>query len=273
MMENFRKLLVTGLILLLTGCTATPPAKRPMMDGPLNYDVDVNDIPDATPKAEPRSKYGNPANYRVNGRSYHTLTSSKNFRERGIASWYGTKFHGQYTSSREPYNMLAMTAAHRTLPLPTYVKVTNLQNGRQVIVKVNDRGPFAANRIIDLSYAAAKKLGITQRGTGLVEVAAIDPIKAETTSQYVAKEISQANPEHPILYMQIGSFAKQNNAKQLADRVRKLTTKPVRIKTINHTGNPIYQVQIGPLINVAESDSLHGKLSTEKLGNPLTLVE
>jgi rare lipoprotein A len=260
------------LILLLAGC-ATTPVKQPIKDGPLNYEVDVSNIPDASPKAEPRSRYGNPANYQVNGRSYRTLSSSKNYQERGIASWYGTKFHGQYTSSREPYNMLAMTAAHRTLPLPTYVKVTNLQNGNQVVVKVNDRGPFEANRLIDLSYAAAKKLGITQRGTGLVEVVAIDPIKPETAGQYATEEVSQTKLGHPTLYMQIGSFSQQNNAEQLANRVRLLTTKAVRIKTSQHAKKPFYQVQIGPLTDVTESDVLHQKLRSEKLATPMTIIE
>ena len=111
--------------------------------------VDVSDVKDAIPRVEPKSRYGNPASYVVFGKRYHTLASSKDYSERGIASWYGTKFHGHRTSSGEPYDMYQMSAAHKTLPLPTYARITNLRNGKSVIVKINDRGPFHDNRIID----------------------------------------------------------------------------------------------------------------------------
>lgn len=127
---------------------------------------------------EPYSKYGNPPYYEVNGRLYHTLSSSAGYVERGIASWYGTKFHGRRTSSGEPYDLHGVTAAHKTLPLPSYVLVTNLSNGRNLVVRVNDRGPFHEERIIDLSYAAAGKLGVLPTGTALVEVRAIQPGEA-----------------------------------------------------------------------------------------------
>ncbi len=127
---------------------------------------------------QPRSKYGNPASYEVYGKTYHVLPTARGFRERGMASWYGEEFHGKRTSSGEPYNMHAMTAAHRTLPLPTYVRVTNLKNRREVIVRVNDRGPFHDDRIIDLSFAAASELGILGNGTAEVEVTAVDPVVA-----------------------------------------------------------------------------------------------
>lgn len=271
-MNKFIQFFLIAIILLLAGC-ATAPLKTTTKDGPPGYDVDVSNIPDATPQNEPRSRYGNPQNYRVNGRMYHVMSNCNGYKERGVASWYGTKFHGQYTSSREAYNMLGMTAAHRTLPIPTYVRVTNLENGRQVVVKVNDRGPFEANRLIDLSYAAAKKLGITQRGTGLVEIIAIDPKQPQTVKQYATKHVSQAKPGHPVLYMQIGSFSNQINAKQLANRVQKITNRPVRIQTSGITTKPIYRVQIGPLGNVAESDILHHKLHAEKLGTPITIID
>jgi rare lipoprotein A len=151
------------ILAILGGCSSTP--KLP----------DNAQIPDASPHREPKSRYGNPESYWVRGRLYHTLASADGYRERGIASWYGPNFHGRLTSNREPYDMFGMTAAHRTLPLPTYVQVTNLRTGKQIVVRVNDRGPFHPNRIIDLSYSAAAKLGILGEGTGLVEVAAIDP--------------------------------------------------------------------------------------------------
>lgn len=145
-------------------------------DGPPDYYVDVSKIPNAVPKVEPRAKYGNLASYTVFGKRYYTLKSSHGYEAIGTASWYGTQFHRARTSSGERYNMLGMTAAHKTLPLPTYVEVTNLKNHRKVIVKVNDRGPFSSNRLIDLSYVAAKKLGMLGHGTATVEVKAIDPL-------------------------------------------------------------------------------------------------
>jgi len=133
------------------------------------------DIPNAVPKNEPLSPYGNPPEYERNGVTYHVLKSAKGYDKEGIASWYGPEFQGKRTSSGEPYDMYAMTAAHKTLPLPTYVEVTNLENGRKVIVRVNDRGPFAKNRLIDLSYVAALKLGIVASGTARVRVRALTP--------------------------------------------------------------------------------------------------
>src|SRR5688572_8919280 len=155
--------------LFMSACSTVPKK-----DGPPSYYVDETQVPNATPKKEKLSKYGNYSSYRVFGKRYYTMKSSKNYRERGIASWYGTKFHKHRTSSGERYDMLAMTAAHKTLPLPTYVEVTNLRNHRKIIVKVNDRGPFEGSRLIDLSYIAAKKLGMAGHGTAHVEVRAID---------------------------------------------------------------------------------------------------
>jgi rare lipoprotein A (peptidoglycan hydrolase) len=155
-------------------------------DGPPSYYVDDTKIPDAVPKVEPLAKYGNMAHYKVFGKQYYVMDNSHHYEEQGVASWYGAKFHTHMTSSGEKYNMLAMTAAHKTLPLPTYVRVTNLTNGRQVIVKVNDRGPFEANRLIDLSYVAAKKLGMLGHGTTRVDVQAIDPGEAVMHSEMIA---------------------------------------------------------------------------------------
>ena len=144
-------------------------------DGPAAPPIDVSKIAEPVPKAEPRSRYGNKESYSVLGQNYRLLQNPQGYVERGIASWYGNKFHGYMTSSFEPYDMYAFSAAHKTLPLPSYARVTNLDNGKSVIVRVNDRGPFHENRLIDLSYAAAVKIGVWPKGTGLVEVRAIDP--------------------------------------------------------------------------------------------------
>ena len=190
-LKIFQNLLFTGL-LLLSACTHV--VKK---DGPPNFYVDASKIPNAVPTAESKSKFGNPPVYAVFGKRYHVMKSSKNYEAIGVASWYGTKFHSRKTSSGERYNMLAMTAAHKSLPLPTYVEVTNLENRRQIIVKVNDRGPFERNRLIDLSYVAAKKLGIAGRGTGLVKVKAIDPVR-----YWHPLWISKSTPHHsPVFHV------------------------------------------------------------------------
>ena len=161
----------------LSGCLATRRATPlSIPETPLPPSTAVPPVvPDAVPRVEPRSRYGNPPFYEVFGKRYYVLSSSTAYVERGVASWYGPGFHQERTSTGEPYDMYGMTAAHKTLPLPAYVRVTNLQNGRSVVVRVNDRGPFVGNRLIDLSYSAASRLGMLRNGTAMVEVRAIEP--------------------------------------------------------------------------------------------------
>ena len=137
--------------------------------------VDLDTISDAVPREEPLSRYGNMDEYEVFGRTYRTLDSAEGYEAEGVASWYGEEFHGRSTSSGEPYDMYAMTAAHKTLPLPSYAEITNLDNGRKVVVRVNDRGPFHDGRLIDVSYAAAHRLGMLGTGTTRVGVRALTP--------------------------------------------------------------------------------------------------
>lgn len=165
-----------GLVLGLA--TASGCAVLSTGDGAPKQGPDAASIPDAVVRAEPKSRYGNPSSYVVFGRRYHVLDSAHGYLEQGVASWYGKKFHGKRTSSGETYDMHKMTAAHKSLPLPTYVRVTNLENDRQAVVRVNDRGPFHDDRLIDLSYAAAVKLGLDRSGTARVEVAALEPLAA-----------------------------------------------------------------------------------------------
>ena len=163
-------LLVGTLGGVLAGCSSAPERiEAPVVQG------DRSGIPDAVPRVEPRSRSGNMESYTVRGRRYFTKDDSTGHVERGIASWYGPGFHGRKTSNGEPYDMNAMTAAHKTLPLPTYARVTNLQNGKTAVVRINDRGPFHGPRVIDLSRAAATKLGVIGTGTAEVEVRALDP--------------------------------------------------------------------------------------------------
>jgi rare lipoprotein A len=185
-----RRLGFTLAALLLAGCSATPQKPSPTApppspaatsskyysdDGPpLAVPHDLDAIPDAVPRVEPLHRFANRP-YTVLGRDYVPARELRPYRERGMASWYGRKFHGQKTSIGEVYDMFAMTAAHPTLPLPSYVKVTSTASGRSVVVRVNDRGPFLHGRVIDLSYAAAHRLGIAQSGSGPVEVESILP--------------------------------------------------------------------------------------------------
>jgi len=163
----------------LAGCLSTRPQPTPPYTAPPESVTPPPPIPgavpDAIPRIEPRARTGNPPFYSVFGKRYYVLSSSVGYWERGVASWYGPGFHKVRTSIGEPYDMYGMTAAHKTLPLPAYVRVTNLQNGRSVVVRVNDRGPFVGNRIIDLSYSAAAKLGMLRNGTAMVDVRTIDP--------------------------------------------------------------------------------------------------
>ena len=259
-----------ALALALTACgTVSGPhggaATDTTRDGAPSRKVDVASIPDAVPRAEPRSKYGNPATYAVAGKTYRIMPDSEGYVESGIASWYGTKFHGRRTSSGEPYDMHGMTAAHKTLPLPTYAEVINLQNGRKVIVKINDRGPFHENRLLDLSYAAASKLGILATGTGLVEVRAITPQDAQEPSQATPGIASVAavadEPRAVKLYLQVGAFRGRDNAERLRERLDARIDEGVKARIIE---GQLYRVHIGPFASVTEVDRFTSDL--HKLG-------
>lgn len=228
--------------------------------------VDVSSIPNAVPKNEPKSRYGNPKSYEVFGKRYYTMDSSVGFVEKGIASWYGTKFHGRRTSSGETYDMYAMTAAHKNLPLPTYVKVTNLKNGKHIIVKVNDRGPFHENRIIDLSYTAAIKLDIIKNGTGLVEVRALqpgEPVRQSSKSiepvTAPVKTVSSYN-DNAGFYIQVGSFGELANAEKMRQKIEPIGEQLVEISPTVVGGKTLYRVRIGPITDIDVSDSITNQL-------------
>ena len=224
------------------------------VDGPPSQPVDVSGIQDPVPRHEPKSRYGNPDSYVVNGERYHVLDSSSGFVERGIASWYGKKFQGRRTSSGETYNMYAMTAAHRTLPLPTFLEVTNLRNGNSVVVRVNDRGPFHVNRIIDLSYVAALKLGIVKEGTGLVEIRAIDPGKKPQAQSIPVS--TGGNKEGKAFYLQVGSFSSYDNALKLISRLAGLADNLVHISEVTIKERKLYRVRFGPITDVQVADRI-----------------
>ena len=196
----------------------------------------LSSIPNAIPKKEPLNKFSNRP-YKVFGKTYYPMTSLKPYTATGYATWYGKKYHGNKTSIGEVYDMYKMTAAHKTLPLPCYVKVTNLKNDKTVIVRVNDRGPFVKDRIIDLSYAAANRLEIIEKGSELVKVELIDLDKKVKVSK-ISKQI----------YIQAGLFSDEKNADNLIDKIKKLgTVKNENIKKIKNEDQ--FQVLIGPFKN------------------------
>jgi len=257
-MSKLKQIILICLLASLTACSSigskqdSAPKKAP----------NVSSVPNAVPRDEPRSKYGNPAHYEVFGKRYYTLKTSRGYQEKGIASWYGTKFHGKRTSSGEPYDMYAMTAAHKTLPLPTYVEVTNLNNGKKIIVKVNDRGPFHGNRLIDLSYSAATQLEIIGKGTGMVQVRAIAPGEAAvpvSDVNYVSSKQPQSNS--PVgLFLQVGAFSTENKAEQLKTQIQQQIGDAVLIVPLRKANGSLYRVRVGPLTNVEYGDSLASRL-------------
>ncbi len=263
-----------GLSLLITlslsSCSTT---KKETQDGAPKKPKSVAHIQNAVPKKEPKSKYGNPETYVVFGKKYHVMDSSENYKAKGVASWYGTKFHGRRTSSGEPYDLYGMTAAHKSLPLPTYVEVTNLKNGKKVIVKVNDRGPFVDDRLIDLSYTAAKKLGVYESGTAPVSITAINPsswgdIKAPVDN------IHQPNTRDPI-YIQLGAFQDAENAQRLASKALTLAqTNKIKllIEQTDVDGNSWHKVRLGPIFNPQDLESLKKKILASNLPSP-TIIQ
>lgn len=255
-----RKSCLLTLAILLAGCGALPQiGEVEPPDGPPPAPVDVSNVPDAVPQPEPLSRYGNPPSYEVFGKRYYVLDSSDGYVQRGIASWYGTKFHGRRTSSGEPYDMYAMTAAHKSLPLPTYAEVINLDNDRRIIVKINDRGPFVGDRLIDLSYTAAVRLGIKANGTGRVEVRAIDPVAWQRQQSLAQQRIE---PPENGLYLQLGAFSQAENANRLRLQLNELVPDDgVHIVRNQATDPPVYRVRIGPLSDRAEADRMSRDLA------------
>jgi rare lipoprotein A len=239
-----RVLSSTAALLLIAACgpkvVQSPPPPQPVP-------ADPGSIPNAVPRTEPRSPYGNPVFYDALGQRYYILSNADGYRERGVASWYGPGFHKGRTSSGESYDMYAMTAAHKTLPLPCFAEVTNLKNGRSVVVRINDRGPFVSNRLIDLSYVAAAKLDMLREGTTLVEVRTLN--SPETP-------LPERAPGKGDLYIAAGAFADENNANQLLVTLRAAGIAPAFIREVTVNGRRLYRVRVGPVPSVAEFDRL-----------------
>lgn len=240
MMPVLHVLTILGLIVMLASCGQIKDS------APANYSKQWHEIPDAVPASVTRSKYGNPDSYKVFGKTYYVKDSAEGFQQKGIASWYGNKFHGQRTSSGEDYDMYAMTAAHKTLPIPVFVEVTNHDNGRKAVVKVNDRGPFHEGRIIDLSYAAATRLGVAQTGTANVSIRVVRS-EADKIRQRSDAIVESHDVEAGKLYVQIAAFSSENNALSHLEKLQGEGFSDVRLHIESIKGKAMYRVRIGPL--------------------------
>ena len=261
--------IVTGALALGACATAPaptePPAQTPKpADGAPGSDryehkvdsgpeqrPDVENQPEPVPKEEPLSAYGNPKTYSVWGKTYQVMESAAGYEEVGLASWYGRKFHGYRTSSGEPFDMYRFTAAHRTLPLPTYARVTNLDNGKSLVVRVNDRGPFHSERIIDLSWAAAARLGIEGKGTGRVRVEAltvrekVKPNREGTVPTAVRAAVDSPPPNTATparLYLQAGAFQDRGTA----ERMQQTLLEQLDLGSEIRSGDNLHRVWVGP---------------------------
>lgn len=229
-------------------------------------DIDLSHVPDAVPRYEVRTRAGNKNPYTVLGQTYHLIADETSYRERGYASWYGNKFNGYHTSNGEVYDMYAMTGAHKTLPIPSYVRVTNLDNGKSVVVRINDRGPFHPGRIIDLSYAAAQRIGIHKTGTGRVEVeialpndAAPIPRRAEAST---SAPVESALP--PGTYLQVGAFSQKVSAQQFAASIGTRLTYPLTINSAK-TPKEIHRVRVGPFTTAKALQDARDQLARIKI--------
>ncbi|WP_442112053.1 septal ring lytic transglycosylase RlpA family protein [Pseudomonas sp. NUPR-001] len=309
-----------ALGLMLASCSSSKPAQqstnvvrakpgldinRAHKDGAPWWDVDVSKIPDATPTVHTGNYKANP--YTVLGKTYFPIQESRNYRAEGTASWYGTKFHGQNTANGEVYDLYGMSAAHKTLPLPAYVKVTNLDNQRSVILRVNDRGPFYSDRIIDLSYAAAKKLGYAETGTARVRVEGIDPqqwwaqrgqpapmmlnqpqvaqTQAFTPSTGAVEQWTPPAQQHaaavvPVqvasnraqaangLYLQVGAFANPDAAELLRSKLSGMVSAPVFISSVVRNQQTLHRVRMGPINSQGEAQQMQDSVRLANLGQP-----
>lgn len=260
--KDYLILLISNLLLI--SCSYN----RTQTDGAPRNIPNLSRIKNMIPSKQPYSKYGNPKQYTVFNKKYTVFQDNPtHYTERGLASWYGTKFHGRRTSSGESYDMFKMTAAHKTLRIPAYVKVKNLNNNKEIIVKINDRGPFHKNRIIDLSYVAAHKLDLLHHGTAPVKITLLNP--KEITSQPPALSTTQKNKERNI-YLQLGAFEKKNNALNLLNKIKQNTNFSLRNININLKKTPNwYKVELGP---IHEKALLRIKKEAEKITHHAALI-
>ncbi len=289
-----------GLAFVLAACSSPAPRQQsesapaePVDHAPqMRSDLEIARIPDAEPRHETRTRAGNANPYTVFGKTYHLLPDSKGYREQGTASWYGMKFHGRATANGERYDVFGMTAAHRTLPIPSYVRVTNLENQRSIVVRVNDRGPFHGNRIIDLSWVAARKLGFAERGTARVEVVAVEPgapappvlnyataDERSAPTPVVAPPQSTAGesvepasaPPAPRWYFQVGAYRDYSVAQRLHLALGEHLPGQVVIDSERNDG--FHRVRVGPLADAESMQRVRQVLAAQQIDQPLLVSD
>lgn len=281
--QNINTLMVLICCVVLAACSGTKQksAKTGKSTAPYNpndgryahdkdfgpsEEVDLSHIPDAVPRYETRTRAGNKNPYTVLGKTYHLIKDESSYRERGYASWYGNKFNGHNTSNGERYDMYAMTGAHKTLPIPSYVRVTNIDNGKSVVVRINDRGPFHQGRIVDLSYAAAQRIGILKAGTGRVEVEiALPGDAAPIPRRPDGKTPKQIEPALPAgTYLQLGAFSQKESAQQFASSVGTKLTYPVIINSATQP-KQVHRVRVGPFKDAKSLQEARDQLARIKI--------
>jgi len=249
---------------------------QPQDDGAPWWQVDVSKIPDAVP--QPHLGPYKAAPYKVFGVQYYPMQDGRSYHAVGEASWYGTKFHGRNTASGEKYDLYGMTAAHKTLPLPTYVKVTNLENGKSVVVRVNDRGPFYSDRVIDLSFAAAEKLGYARKGVAKVKIEGIDPRKWQaqnikpkpinvSKNKASSLPLKEVNNHQTGLYLQVGAFSVLGSAQNLMTQLQSLFSTPAFIVPIEQNNILLYRVRLGPFDDFIKAQKLSDEIKQNNLGS------
>lgn len=273
--------LIAAVLLTLAGCTGTRPS-RPVPALPESVAQFPEMMPVVPPDAVqvpsgPPASPGNPPFYEVMGERYHVLPESTGYTEQGIASWYGREFHGKRTSNGEVYDMYSLTAAHKTLPLPTTARITNLATGRSIVVRVNDRGPFKKGRLIDLSYAAARDLGFLNTGTTMVAVEALPdsgsgPMLAATSGAATTSALS-GRPAPGRMYVQVGAFGQQQNAEDLKRRLEQGGIANVVIRYDAGSESPLYRVRVGPVADAAEYDTVVHRVTAMNVREPRLVVE
>ena len=249
-----------AVFLLLAGCSST---QVQVHDGPPDGVVDLRNIPDAVPAPIQVPLKNTP--YELEGVRYEPMESAKGYSEEGVASWYGTKFHGKQTANGEIYDLYKMTAAHKTLPLPSYVKVTNLENNLSIVVRVNDRGPFVGDRVIDLSYVAAKKLGFADVGLANVAIEGINP---ESFAKFAKGEVNDE-----IVYLQMAALKNYHSAQLLRRQVFSAIGAPVKVVTGDEQPDPFYRVRIGPIESPEHMESLLENLASAEFDPPYVVYE
>jgi len=242
-----RGLIVMLVMLVMAACARDVRTPSPEVDGPPPDRLDPSMIEIPQPRPEPPSAYGNHSPYEVFGKTYHVKSTAEGYAERGIASWYGTKFHGRPTSSGEPYDMYRMTAAHRSLPLPTWAEVTRIDTGKTIIVRINDRGPFHSDRIIDLSWAAAVKLDMVDAGTAPVKVRAINFDESPGVTP---------RPARVPVFVQVGAFSDRERARGIARELENAGVGPIKTEPARTPGGSVWRVRVGPVDQVELARSL-----------------